>query len=114
MSLEPFLLFLMKYCQIYWNHSLLLFSFAKDLLNSLENRIAPVLEKDHIKTLEVFDVGELVKLNCGTRTGNQVQFSKAEGEYEEYGVTQCNKFMTSVCKMASLEEFGINLNPRLR
>ena len=27
-----------------------------------------MLEKDHMKVLEVFDVGELVNLNCGTRT----------------------------------------------
>eukprot|EP00111_Clytia_hemisphaerica_P017253 TCONS_00051066-protein len=87
--------------------------FAKDLMESLEKMITPVLNQDHIKALEVFDMGELVKLNCGTRIGDRIQFTRDEGEYEEYGVIQCKKFMSSVCKMPSLEEFGINLDPRL-
>ena len=91
-----------------------IFSFAKELLEALETRIAPVLEKGHIKILEVFDVGELVKLNCGTRLENQVTFSIEEGEYEDYGVKECKKFLKSVEKMDSLEEFGINLDHRLR
>ena len=38
-----------------------------------------MLEKDHMKVLEVFDVGELVNLNCGTnksdsKIGNLKEF----------------------------------------
>lgn len=57
------------------------------------------MQKDHIKILEVFDVGELVKLNCGEKVGDHIQFFKGEGEYEEYGVEKCKKFMKCVPKI---------------
>lgn len=69
---------------------------------------------DYIKALEVFDVGELVKLNCGERMEENIQFFKDEGDYEEFGVTQCKAFMDAVHLMPSLKEYGINLDPRLR
>ena len=42
----------------------------------------------------MFDMGELVKNNCGTRIGDRIQFTRDEEEYEEYGVTQCKKFIS--------------------
>ena len=39
-------------------------------------------------------MGELVKNNCGTRIGDRIQFTRDEEEYEEYGVTQCKKFIS--------------------
>ena len=69
----------------------------------------------HIKILEVFDMGELVKLHCGARDSNgEIIFEATEGEIEDYGVEECKKFMKSISGMASLKKFGINLDPRLR
>ena len=87
--------------------------FAKDILESINNRLDDVISQDHLKVLEVFDASRLVQIQCGKRTDDSVIRDVDDSSYEEYGVIECKKLMNVVSKMKHIKENEINFDERM-
>uniref|UniRef100_A0A7M5X9Y9 Uncharacterized protein n=1 Tax=Clytia hemisphaerica TaxID=252671 RepID=A0A7M5X9Y9_9CNID len=89
-------------------------AFVKELIEALEKRIKPEIEKDHIETLAVLDAAELVKLSCGKRERGKIAFEREEGEIESYGVKEIEKQMKSISKADHISDSSLNFDSRMR
>ena len=82
---------------------------AKDLVESVENRMNETLSSKHLKTLEVFDTAALVSLHCGSRDNKLM----SDGDYEEYGVSECRVVLEAMCQHRHIQNSGMDFDPKL-
>ena len=66
---------------------------ATDLMNALDRMVQPVLNDSCLSTVQVFDASALVALHCGTCEDNTLQMAVSDGEYEMYGVKECQEVL---------------------
>ncbi|CAB3992085.1 Hypothetical predicted protein [Paramuricea clavata] len=88
--------------------------FALDLMNAVEKRINSTVTKPYLTTLEIFDAGRLVSLQCGRRQDNgNVKLSVSEGEYESYGAEESKAVMKSISNLPHIISSGMDFDERL-
>ena len=63
--------------------------------------------------MQAFDAPSLVKLYCGKRNGANVVYDVTEGEIEQYGVLECQQFLSMVVAMKHSKNLTFNFDPRM-
>ena len=87
--------------------------FAEDLLLAIEKRVSTITSHEYLGVLQVFDAAQLVQLQCGKRNSGVVAWKISAGEYDTYGVEECQEIMKVISRMQHIEECGIDFDPRL-
>jgi len=87
--------------------------FANHLKEALERRLSSVENNPTLQILQTFDAQNLVKLYCGKRDGANVVYDIPEGEIKQYGVLECQQFLSTVVTMEHIKSSTFNFDPRM-
>ena len=82
---------------------------ASDILIALDTRVNSVMSDNSLAVLQVFDAAALVKLHCGI----PVELAVSDGDYDAYGVKECEAVLAVASKMPNVRESGMDLDPKL-
>ena len=61
----------------------------------------------------MFDASALVALHCGTCEDDTLQMAVSNGEYEMYGVKECQEVLAVISNMPHIIKSGMDFDPRL-
>ena len=86
---------------------------ATDLMNALDRKVQPVLNDSCLSTLQVFDASALLALHCGTCEDDTLQMAVSDGEYEMYGVKECQEALAVISNVHHIIKSGTDFDPRL-
>ena len=88
-------------------------SLASDILMALDTRVNSVMSDNLLEVLQVFDAAALVKLHCGSSSNRTAKLAVSDGDYDAYGIKECEAVLSVASKMPNVRESGMDLDPKL-
>lgn len=86
---------------------------ASDILTSLDTRVNSVVSDHSLAVLQVFDAAALVRLHCGSSSDGTVKLAVSDGDYDAYGVKECEAVLAVASKMPHIRESGMDFDHKL-
>ncbi len=86
---------------------------ALDILMAFNARANSVVSDGSLAVLQAFDTEALVKLHCGTASHRTVKLAMSDGDYNVYGVKECEAVLAVASKMPTIRESGMDFDPKL-
>ena len=86
---------------------------ASDILMALDTRVNSVVSDGSLAVLQAFVAEALVKLHCGSASNKTVKLDVSDGDYDVYGVKECEAVLAVASKMPGIRASGMDFDPKL-